>query len=336
MTDHSRRQVTLDEVAERAGVSRSAASRVINNAPHVSKAKREAVQRAVTDLGYVPNATARALATQQVGAVVLAISSDNPQVFADPFFAEVAVGVNSVLEETELELILQLATSSRGQTRLEQLLRTRQADGVMLMSMHGDDPLAQLAEKSDVPVVFGGTPTNFEPQYYVDADNRGGARLATEHLVATGRRRIATITGRMDESAGTARYKGYQEALAVAGLDAGRVVYGDFSEEGGGQAMEQLLAEHPDLDAVFVASDQMAIGAMRVLKLAGKTIPGDVAVVGFNDVALARHTEPPLTTVAQPIQSLGREMARMLLALIAGESPTPLILPTRLVQRASS
>jgi DNA-binding LacI/PurR family transcriptional regulator len=328
--------VTLDEVAERAGVSRSAASRVINNAPHVSKAKREAVQRAVVDLGYVPNATARALATQQVGAVVLAISSDNPQVFADPFFAEVVVGVTSVLEDTDLELMLMLATSTRGQTRLEQLLRTRQADGVMLMSMHGDDPLAQLAEKSDVPVVFGGRPVNFEPRYYVDADNRGGARLATEHLVAAGRTRIATITGRMDEGAGTARYKGFQEALAVAGLTASRVVHGDFSEEGGIRAMRELLAEHPDLDAVFVASDQMAIGALQVLADAGKSVPGDVALVGFNDIASARHTSPPLTTVSQPIQSLGREMARMLLTLLTGETPTPLILPTRLVPRASS
>ena len=317
-------------------MSRSAASRVINNAPHVSKAKREAVQRAVGALGYVPNATARALATQQVGAVVLAIFSDNPRVFADPFFDEVVVGVNSVLEETELEPMLLLATSTRGQTRLEQLLRTRQADGVMLMSMHGDDPLAALADKVDVPVVFGGRPVNFEPRYYVDADNRGGARLATEHLVAAGRTRIATITGRMDEGAGTARYKGYQEALAVAGLDAGRVAHGDFSEAGGSRAMAELLAGHPDLDAVFVASDQMAIGALRVLKDAGRSIPDDVAIVGFNDVISAGHTEPPLTTVRQPIQSLGREMARMLLALMAGETPSPLILPTRLIQRSSA
>ncbi|TCO39047.1 DNA-binding LacI/PurR family transcriptional regulator [Kribbella antiqua] len=335
MTDISRRQVTLDEVAERAGVSRSAASRVINNAPHVSKAKREAVQRAVVDLGYVPNATARALATQQAGAVVLAISSDNPQVFADPFFAEVVVGVNSVLEETELELMLLLATSTRGQTRLEQLLRTRQADGVMMMSTHGDT-LAELADKADVPVVFGGRPVNFEPRFYVDADNRGGARLATEHLVDKGRTRIATITGRMDEGAGTARFKGYQEALAVAGLDAGRVAHGDFSEDGGSRAMAELLSEHPDLDAVFIASDQMAIGALRVLTDAGRSVPGDVAIVGFNDIPSARHTAPPLTTVNQPIQALGREMARMLQSLMSGETPSPLILPTRLIQRAST
>lgn len=336
MTDIRKRQVTLDEVAERAGVSRSAASRVLNNAPHVSKAKREAVRRAVADLGYVPNASARALATQQVGAVVLAISSDNPEVFADPFFAEVVVGISSVLEETELELVLMMATSTRGQTRLERLLRTRQTDGVMLMSMHGDDPLARLAEQADVPVVFGGAPLAFEPKYYVDADNRGGARLATEHLIATGRRRIATITGRMDEGAGVARYKGYQEALAVAGQDASRVVAGDFSEEGGTRAMHELLAQHPDLDAVFVASDQMAIGALRVLADSGRAVPDDVAVVGFNDITVARHTNPPLTTISQPIQSLGRELARMLLATIAGESPTPLILPTRLVRRSST
>lgn len=336
MTDIRKRQVTLDEVAERAGVSRSAASRVLNNAPHVSKAKREAVQRAVADLGYVPNASARALATQQVGAVVLAISSDNPEVFADPFFAEVVVGISSVLEETELELVLMMATSTRGQTRLERLLRTRQTDGVMLMSMHGDDPLARLAEQADVPVVFGGAPLAFEPKYYVDADNRGGARLATEHLIATGRRRIATITGRMDEGAGVARYKGYQEALAVAGQDASRVVAGNFSEEGGTRAMHELLAQHPDLDAVFVASDQMAIGALRVLADSGRAVPDDVAVVGFNDITVARHTNPPLTTISQPIQSLGRELARMLLATIAGESPTPLILPTRLVRRSST
>lgn len=335
-TEAPRRQPTLDEVAERAGVSRSAASRVINNAPHVSRAKREAVRRAVDDLGYVPNATARALATQQVGAVVLAISGDDPAMFADPFFAEVVVGVSAVLEETDLELMLSLATSTRGQARLEQLLRARQADGVMLMSLHGDDPLTALADRASVPVVFGGRPLNFEPRYYVDADNRGGARLAAEHLIAVGRTRIATITGSIDEGAGTARYKGFQDALAVAGLDSTRVAYGDFSEDGGSRAMAQLLVDHPDLDAVFIASDQMAIGALRVLREAGKSVPADIAIVGFNDLASARHTAPPLTTVNQPINALGREMARMLLALMAGEQPSPLILPTRLVVRDST
>ena len=328
--------MTLDEVAARAGVSRSAASRVINNAPHVSRAKRAAVQRAIDELGYVPNATARALASQQSGSVVLAVSAEDPAVYADQFVAEVVVGILSVLEETDLELMLVTATSNRGQQRLEKLLRSRTTAGMMLMSMHGDDPVARLAEDAELPVVFGGRPLHFEPRYYVDADNRGGARLATEHLVETGRTRIATITGRMDEAAGTARYKGFQETLAVAGLDARRVAHGDFSEAGGQVAMETLLSEHPELDAVFVASDQMAIGALRALAAAGRSVPSDVAVVGFNDIPMARHTTPPLTTVSQPIRSLGREMARMLHAVLSGENPSPLILPTRLVIRASS
>jgi DNA-binding LacI/PurR family transcriptional regulator len=187
-----------------------------------------------------------------------------------------------------------------------------------------------------VPVVFGGRPLNFEPRYYVDADNRGGARLATEHLVAAGRTRIATITGRVDEGAGMARLQGFQDALAVAGLDSSRVEHGDFSEDGGSLAMSRLLDRYPDLDGVFIASDQMAVGALRVLGQAGRSVPGDVGIVGFNDIASARHTEPPLTTVNQPIHALGREMARMLLALMAGEQPSPLILPTRLVVRASA
>jgi DNA-binding LacI/PurR family transcriptional regulator len=309
---------------------------VINNAPHVSRAKREAVLRAVDDLGYVPNATARALATRQAGSVVLAISGDDPAMFADPFFAEVVVGVNAVLEETDLELMLSLATSTRGQARLEQLLRTHQAGGVMLMSLHGDDPLAALAHQASVPVVFGGRPLNIEARYYVDADNRGGARLATEHLIASGRRQIATITGRIDEGAGIARLQGFQDALAVAGLDNSLVEPGDFSEDGGSTAMGRLLDRAPELDAVFIASDQMAIGALRTLARAGRTVPDDVAIIGFNDIPAARHTTPPLTTVNQPIEALGREMARMLLALMSGKQPSPLILPTRLIHRASA
>ncbi|GAA3091777.1 DNA-binding LacI/PurR family transcriptional regulator [Kribbella aluminosa] len=335
MESHSR-QVTLDEVAARAGVSRSAASRVLNDAPHVSKAKREAVRRAIAELGYVPNATARALASRQSGSVVLAVSAEDPAVFADQFVAEVVVGILSVLEETDLELTLVTATSSRGQQRLEKLLRSRTTAGVMLMSMHGDEPIARLAEDAELPVVFGGQPLTFEPRYYVDADNRGGARLATEHLIGIGRTRIATITGRMDEAAGTARYKGFQETLAVAGLDPRRVVHGDFSEDGGQRAMTELLARHPETDAVFVASDQMAIGALGALTAAGRSVPSDVAVVGFNDIPMARHTTPPLTTISQPIRSLGREMARMLHAVLNGEHPSPLILPTRLVFRDSA
>jgi DNA-binding LacI/PurR family transcriptional regulator len=336
MDPRTKRRPTLDEVALRAGVSRSVASRVINNTRDVSSAARDAVQKAVRELGYVPNPSARALATSQVGTVLLAVSHDNPALFADPFFANVIVGINTALETTDLVLMLLLADSGRGRERLERVLRSRRADGIMLLGLHGEDPLYHLAQSLEMPVVLGGRPLHGEPTWYVDADNRGGARLATEHLIAGGRRRIAAIIGRQDTQVGTARYQGYRETLAVAGLDGRRTECADFTEEGGAAAMARLLERHPELDAVFAQSDNMAAGAIRTLKAAGRTVPDDVAVVGFDDLPIARNTDPPLTTVHQPVQGLGQEMAKMLIALIAGERPHPLLLPTHLVRRESA
>ncbi|MFF1675540.1 LacI family DNA-binding transcriptional regulator [Streptomyces sp. NPDC058256] len=332
----TRRPPTLDEVALRAGVSVGTVSRVINNRQHVSTKARQAVESAVAELGYVPNVAARSLASQRRGAVVLAISSDDPALFANLFFAEVITGVNAVIEETDLELLLVLAASERGRARLARILKSRGADGVMLLALRENDPLAKVAEAGGVPVVHGGRPLDRAPRWYVDADNRGGARQAVEYLISTGRRAIATVTGPQDMHAGVSRYLGFREAVALAGLKDHRVAHADFSEAGGAAAMAGLLDEHPDLDAVFVASDVMAAGALRVLRERGRAVPEDVAVVGFNDILTARHTQPALTTIHQPIVALGREMTRMLVRVLAGEEPTPLILPTELVIRGSA
>lgn len=332
----SNRPPTLAEVAQRAGLSTGTVSRVINNAQHVSKKAREAVERAVAELGYVPNVAARSLASQRSGAVVLAISSDDPALFANLFFAQVITGVNAVIEETELELLLVLAASERGRDRLARTLQSRGADGVMLLGLRENDPLAKVAQSGGVPVVHGGRPMDWTPRFYVDADNRGGARHAVEHLIATGRRRIGTITGALDMHVGVSRYLGFREAVGLAGLSDERVVHGDFGEASGAAGMARLLDEHPDLDAVFVASDAMAAGALGVLQERGKAVPGDIAVVGFNDIVTAQQTQPALTTVRQPIEALGREMTRMLVRLINGEQPTPLILPTELIVRDSA
>ncbi|WP_327179592.1 LacI family transcriptional regulator [Streptomyces sp. NBC_01335] len=331
-----RRMPTLDEVAARAGVSRTVASRAVNNVPHVSRAKREAVERAVRELGYVPNPTARALAGNRVGAVVLAASSDEAGLFADPFFAEVVVGVSTALDETDLELILVLANSPRGRSRLQQMVRSRRADGIMLMALRGDDPLGRLAEDAGMPVVFGGLPLTGEPRWYVDADNRGGARLAADHLVRTGRTRPVMITGQVDSLVSVTREQGFAEGLMLAGVPLLGVSSGAFLVEGGAEAMERLLDAHPRLDAVFAASDGMAIGALQVLRRRGRRVPEDVSVIGFDDLAGARHTNPPLTTVRQPVRALGHEMARMLVNAIDGHDPNPLILPTRLTVRESA
>jgi len=332
----SNRPPTLEEVARRAGLSTGTVSRVINNAQHVSKKARQAVERAIEELGYVPNTAARSLATSRRGAVVLAISSDDPALFANLFFAEVITGVNAVIEETDLQLMLVLAASERGRDRLTRILQSRGADGVMLLALRENDPLSKVAEEGGVPVVHGGRSLDRTPQWYVDADNRGGARQAVEYLISLGRQRIATITGQQDMHVGVNRYLGYREALALAGLGDERVAHGDFGEASGVSAMATLLDEHPDLDAVFVASDAMAAGALKVLRERGLDVPGDIAVVGFNDIVTAQHTQPTLTTVRQPIEALGREMTRMLVRLINGERPTSLILPTELVIRESA
>jgi len=331
-----RRQPTLAEVAARAGVSMTAASRVINNAPHVSRAKREAVEKAIRDLGYSPSRTARALVTRRNAVIALAISGEDPAIFADPFFAQVIVGISAALEETDLHLVLCLGASGRGQARFRGLLGAHAVDGVMLTALRGDDPLVHLVEQSGLPAVYGGRPLHGEPAWFVDVDNRGGARAATDRLVELGRTRIATITGLADAEVGRSRLRGYRDALAAGGLTPYAVEAADFTVTGGAEAMRALLDAHPGLDAVFAGNDNMAAGALSVLRERGYRVPDDVAVVGFDDLEIAARTDPPLTTVHQPIRALGGEMARMLTALLAGEQPSSLILPTRLVVRRSA
>ncbi|GAB3828631.1 LacI family DNA-binding transcriptional regulator [Dactylosporangium cerinum] len=332
----SSRPPTLDEVAERARVSRTVASRVINNGPNVSRAKRDAVEKAIRELGFTPNRSARALATRQTGVVVLAVTGDGPEVFADPFFAQLIVGASAALEKTDLHLMLSLITSGHGQQRLRNFLQTRGADGVMLVATRGVDPLVDIVAQSGLPTVFIGLPKDGTPPYYIDVDNAGGSRAATEHLLRGGRRRIAVITGPPDTAVGRERHRGFVEALRLAGLEPYATAAGDFLEPSGAEAMRVLLSTHPDLDAVVVGNDNMAAGALRVLRAAGRSVPGDVALVGFDDLPIAEHTDPKLTTVHQPVQALGREAARILVELLDGGQPASSVLPTRLVVRASA
>jgi DNA-binding LacI/PurR family transcriptional regulator len=332
-----RRQPTLDEVALLAGVSRSAASRAVNDGPNVSRAKRDAVMKAVRDLGYVPNAAARALATNSAGAVVLAIANDDPTLFVDPFYAQIILGVATELDRADLDLTLMLAASAQGRERLKRKLRSRRSDGFMVIAPAGDDWLAAIAHMTDLPVVFCGRPLGSEPSWYVDADNRGGARQAVEHLARTGRKRIVTIAGPPDVSAGVDRLAGFREGLERAGLEPGPIAYGDFTRPAGVHAMTRLLDHRPTLDAVFAASDLMAVGALHALRQAGRRVPEDVAVIGFDDLPLAAFTQPPLTTIKQPVEEIGAAAARQLLALMNGDhaEPSP-VLPTTLVRRQSA
>jgi LacI family transcriptional regulator len=210
-------------------------------------------------------------------------------------------------------------------------------DGVIVSSMLLNDSLVQALFEGDLPFMLVGRHPTDERASYVDADNIGGAREAVTHLLRLGRRRVATITGPQNMTAGADRLTGYLAALRDRGLlsDPSLIVEGDFTEAGGYRAMQQLLACR--LDALFAASDIMAIGAMRALREASLRVPEDVAVVGFDDLPQSTHSDPPLTTVRQPIYRLGSTTVDTLLDLIdyPDSSPRRIVLPTELIVRAS-
>ena len=331
---------TLEAVAARAGVGRGTVSRVINGSSQVSSKAREAVLQAIEDLDYVPNRAARSLVTRRTDSIALVVSESEDRLFGEPFFAGVVRGVSAEIADTSTQLWLTMVNSSSDRGRLRRHLTPQHVDGVLLLSLHGDDPLPRILEESGLPTVLGGRPTGFTHDSYVDVDNPGGARLAVDHLVERGRRCIATIAGPQDMLVGVGRLEGYRKGLRAGGLEEhdSLVAYGQFSEIGAFEATCELLARWPDIDAVFAASDPMAFGAMRALKDAGRRIPDDVAVVGFDGSPRARTTDPPLTTVHQPVEAMGHEMARLLLARIGGESiadPRVILAPDLVVRESS-
>jgi DNA-binding LacI/PurR family transcriptional regulator len=333
------RRPTLEEVAARAGVGRGTVSRAINGSPQVSERARRAVLQAIDELGYIPNRAARSLVTRQTDTVALVISESEERFFAEPFFAGIVRGVSTALASSPRQLVLAMAQSGEERERLEHYLTGQHVDGVLLLSLHGDDSLPERLAASGMPVVLGGRPFSVEAASWVDMDNVGGGAQATSYLLNTGRTKIATITGPRDMTAGANRLRGYREALADAGVgeDERLVAAGDFSEMSGYDAMGALLGRVPDLDAVFAASDLMASGALRRLRETGRTVPGDVAVVGFDDSAISRHTTPLLTTIHQPVEQMGRSMAELLVARIEGRDvELHVTLSTHLVVRASA
>ncbi len=335
-----RNGTTLEDVASRAGVSRATVSRAVNGSPKVSLDVRRAVEAAVSELGYVPNRAARSLVTRRNGSVGVVITEPSGRLFSEPFFPLVLRGISAALTARDLQLVLLMPSGPNETTRTADYLTSGHVDGILLVSLHGEDPLPDRLARAGVPFVVGGRPLWTPGASFVDVDNRGGARSAVEHLLAGGRRVVATIAGPADMGAGVDRLAGYYEALADAGIEAEPllVAHGDFTQESGVAAMERLLTARPDIDAVFAASDLMAAGAMASLESSGRRIPQDVAVVGYDDSAVASSVSPRLTSVRQPIEEMGHEMARLLVNTFeaADAIERRVILPTDLVRRASS
>ncbi|WP_330286475.1 LacI family DNA-binding transcriptional regulator [Streptomyces sp. NBC_00576] len=336
---------TLEAVAARAGVSRATASRVVNGGDGVREPLVERVRQAVEELGYVPNQAARSLVTRRHDAVAVVIAEPETRVFADPFFALQLRGISKELTAHDSQLVLLLTEGRDDHSRVGRYLAGGHVDGALVFSLHLDDPLPGLVQRAGIPTVFGGRPgwsDGTHDAVYVDSDNRGGARTAVRHLVALGRTRIAHITGPLDQTSAADRRDGFLDVVPDA--DPRLIVESDFTPAGGERAMRELLDRCPDLDAVFAANDLSASGALRVLREGGRRVPEDVAVVGFDDMLpVAEQADPPLTTVRQDIEEMGRLMARLLLGAVApgGEggragAPSSVVLSTTLVRRASA
>ncbi|MFJ6697998.1 LacI family DNA-binding transcriptional regulator [Streptomyces sp. NPDC091272] len=333
------RQPTIKTVAARAGVGRTTVSRVVNGSDLVSAEARARVLAAIKELNYVPNSVARGLVTSRTDSVALVIPESESRLGSEPYFAALIRGVSAALADTRTQLQLTLVRDRSERDQMIASVTTRRVDGVLLVSVHADDPLPGMLEEMGLPTVLAGRRDERENLSYVDSDNAGGAAAAVRHLLDGGRRRIATITGPLDMDVSRSRLAGWRDAHGGTGVhaDESLVAGGDFTEEGGRHAMRSLLERAPDLDAVFAASDLMAVGALAELRRQGRQVPGDVAVVGFEDSVLARHTHPPLTTVRQPVEELGRTMARILTDITRhGAERQQVTLPTRLIVRESS
>jgi DNA-binding LacI/PurR family transcriptional regulator len=332
MVDH---RPTLDDVAARAGVGRGTVSRVVNGSARVSGRTRQVVLRAVSELGYVPNGAGRALAGGRVGTVALVLSEEPGRRFEQPYLGRIMKGISSAAGAAQVSLRLTFTQSTADRGAIVDELRASQVDGVLLISLLHQDPLAGLLERRGVPTVLGGRPHEAMRLSYVDVDNRGGSRRAVDYLIGQGRRRIATIAGPPCSTVGVDRLAGYREALDGR-LE--RVDFGDFSEGSGVLAMRRLLDMHADVDAVFVASDNMALGALHELRRQGRRVPDDVAVIGFEDAAFANQSSPTLTTFHQPTEDMGRQMIEMILNQTNGSaaSPTQIVYDTDLVRRQSA
>ncbi|MBQ0853570.1 LacI family DNA-binding transcriptional regulator [Streptomyces sp. NPDC057621] len=334
-----RRPPTIHDVAREAGVSRGTVSRVLNGGHYVSPAAQEAVNAAIRRTGYVVNRHARSLITGRSDSIGFLLTEPQERFFEDPNFNVLLRGCTQALAAHDIPLLLMLAGTEDERRRITRYITAGHVDGVLLVSSHSGDPVAEQLRDAGVPLVMCGKPIGVGSKIsYVAADDRDGARDMVRHLVSLGRRRVGMVTGPLDTPGGVERLAGYREVLTESGIDLDErlVTSGDYSRASGEAGAELLLERSPDMDAVFVASDLMAQGVLSALQRAGRSVPGDVAVGGFDDSSAAVAASPELTTIRQPYDRISSEMVRVLLAQIGGEDPAAVILPTELVKRQST
>lgn len=331
------RRATVHDVAVVAGVSRGTISRYVNGDPYVSASAREAIEAAIAEVGYVPNTAARHLVMQRTESVAFIVHEPHSLFVEDPNIGGILLGANAALSEADHQMAVLIVDSERDTDRVARYLSGGAVDGAIIVSARANDPVARVVDKLKLPAAFVGHPPGASSSAFVVIDNRGSARAITTRLLETGRRRVGMIAAALDRDSGSDRLAGFTDALG-----------GDFdptlvepvplySYSAGRDGMTALLERAPDIDGVFAASDAVAAGAMEALRAAGRRVPIDVGVVGFDDSAWARRTLPALSTVRQPAEGLGREAAALVLAQLRGDAaPGETLLDCEIVWRESA
>ncbi|RPI80610.1 MAG: LacI family transcriptional regulator [Chloroflexi bacterium] len=330
--------LTLEDIAKLAGVSRSTVSRVINNHPNVSEIARERVRSVVSQTGFHPNLAARSLALQRSYILGLVIPRSVNTFFADPYFPRLTEGIAQACNNHGFTLSLFLFYTEEDERNLfPRLCRRGLVDGTIIQSTHAEDEMFDQLSKSEVPYVVAGRPMHVNNASYVDVDNVSGAYTAVRHLAMLGYKRIANIAAPMVTTTGIDRMEGYRKGLKESGLrfDPDLVVESDFTEDGGYYSTQRLLPCKPD--AIFVDSDMMAVGALRALRDKGLNVPDDIGIVGYDDLPPARQASPMITTIRQPIRRLGVQLVETLLDIIENGPipPRRIIFGTELIIRES-
>ncbi len=333
-----RKRATIHDVAVEAGVSRGTVSRVVNGERYVSDEARHAIEAAINKVGYVPNSAARSLVMQRSQAVGFIVHEPHSLFLEDPNIGQILLGANTTLSDADYQMVCLIIDSERDTERVARYLSGGFVDGVIIVSARQNDPITRVIEKSALPAAFVGHPPDLRRLPFVGIDNRSSARAITQRLMDTGRKRIGMIAAALDRDSGADRLAGFTDALGPR-FDPSLVQSVPlYSYSAGVAGMRTLLEREPDIDGVFAASDAVAAGALEALREAGRAVPEDVGVVGFDDSAWAVRSQPQLSTVHQPASGLGQRAAQSVLDQLRGEEPDlgGILLETPIVWRASA
>jgi LacI family transcriptional regulator len=332
--------VTLQDIADRLGISVATVSRALAGYSDIAEETRARVLQAAGDMGYRPNISARRLQQQRTETIGFVIPTYGPR-FSDPFFSELLTGIGNEAAEQEYDLLVSTRTPGAEEMKTyKRMVMEQRVDGMLVVRTHQKDARIAYLLKERFPFVAFGRSDSEASFPYLDVDGERGLRQVVQHLIDQGHRRIAYISAPMSLMFASHRLAGYKEALAVNRIpfDPRLVIEGELTERSGYAAAMRFLSTNPRPSAIIACNDLMALGTISAAREVGLSVGRDLAVTGFDDVPLAAHAHPPLTTVRQPIYEIGRRICRMLIRLLEGKplEDRHVLLEPELVIRASS